>query len=247
MKRAKAGSNWLSMTKFTPTSVPGDRFGGQRIAWRPGCPRTPVGIIFEYFVEGSARSEKFENIGHADAHASNAGTATTLSVVDGNSIQAFGMHALLFINLQFRVWGTRGRMRFLAVSCMGAYGCGEICRGLRSAGRGGVCGDAGVAEGVTAFRGIEESTSLSPIFCHRFSVTDFRHRFFSDFCHGFFMGKFISAHVRASGGVMICGGVSGAVSLWSFTISFGCCFGCEPYRHAKLRVNSAPRKKICPE
>jgi hypothetical protein len=50
-------------------------------------------------------------------------------------------------------------------------------------------------------------------------------------------------------GMMIFGSVAagGVVSFEVLTIPSGCKFGCEPYRFAKLLVNSAPKKKICPE
>jgi hypothetical protein len=48
-----------------------------------------IRIIVENLVEGGASARKLEDIGHADMHASIAGATAALSVVNGDSTQAF--------------------------------------------------------------------------------------------------------------------------------------------------------------
>jgi len=58
-----------------------------------------VGIIFKNLIEAGARTDEFQNVAHADTHPSNAGTAPTLSIVDGDPTLSFRVHTFPYINV----------------------------------------------------------------------------------------------------------------------------------------------------
>ena len=59
-----------------------------------------VGIILKNLIEAGARTDEFENVAHADTHPSNARTAPTLSIVDGDSTLEFRVHTFPYINVR---------------------------------------------------------------------------------------------------------------------------------------------------
>jgi hypothetical protein len=100
MKRASAGGGWLSRRSSRRSQNRVIRLTSCILDCCENVFALEIWIVIENFFEAGARSQEFENVGHANTHTPNARTTTTLSVVDRDAIEAFRLH-VAFISLQF--------------------------------------------------------------------------------------------------------------------------------------------------